>query len=268
MRFSFFLFLILGFSSFGEIVKLERIYLGPETDYIKGLSLGSIEVIEVGEIKEEFLTVNESIENGIGVDLKTRGKFGIQEDLYIRGMGFEQNVIAVDGIVLNDPQTGHFNLDLPLTTYDLQEITIFRGASSSFYGSNAMGGAINFRTKSPVRDSLKMRTLVGNNQYRSFLLSLDKIFKPLTLHLSYEVNKSASSRPETDFEVQTLFTKCNFNEIWGTPSVILALNKKDFGADSFYSSNYPREEEHTKTRLFILDFDFEGEKFRICPKFY
>jgi len=222
MRFSFSIFLILGFSSFGEIVKLERIYLGSEIDYIKELNLGSVEVIEVEEIKEKFLTVNELIENGIGVDLKTRGKFEIQEDLYIRGMGFEGNVTAVDGIVLDDPQTGHFNLDLPLTVYDLEEVTIFRGTGSSFYGSNAMGGAIDFRTKFPARDSLKMRILLGEHQYRSFLLSLDKIFKPLTLHLSYEVSKSASARPETDFEVQTLFTKWNFNEIWGVPSVILA----------------------------------------------
>ena len=99
-----------------EIVDLGEIRLNESSEYFKEIGFNNIEVVDKNDLDTKgFLTPIEIIEKVTGVDLKIRGKFGIQQDLGIRGMGFEQNVVMVDGVSLNDPQTGHFNLDLPFT---------------------------------------------------------------------------------------------------------------------------------------------------------
>ena len=42
-----------------------------------------------------------------GIDIRSRGANGIQSDPGIRGSTFDQVLILVDGIRMNDPQTGH-----------------------------------------------------------------------------------------------------------------------------------------------------------------
>ena len=57
-----------------------------------------------------------------GIDVRRRGPQGVQADVDIRGTTFEQNTILIDGVNVNDPQTGHFNMDLPLTLMDVDRI--------------------------------------------------------------------------------------------------------------------------------------------------
>ena len=49
------------------------------------------------------------------VEFSQRGPGGVQADLGIRGSSFEQVIVLVNGIRMNDPQTGHHNSDLPVT---------------------------------------------------------------------------------------------------------------------------------------------------------
>jgi iron complex outermembrane receptor protein len=266
------LFAIFSFFKFSlaqEVVKLNPICLTKRLDFFYKLGFTNLEEVTKDEIDiVSKQVINELVGDKIGVDLKTRGPFNIQEDLYIRGTGFEQNLVMVDGISLNDPQTGHFNLDLPLTVYDLDKIQILRGVNSSFFGSNAVGGAINFVTTFPVKNNFKIKTLYGQNQLKFTNFALNKISKFLNFHLSYENSSASAARQDTDFKTQTIFTKWILNDFQGSPSLTFALNKKDFGADSFYSSNYPQEEEHTRTNLYILSFDFKKPKAQFSPKFY
>ena len=41
-----------------------------------------------------------------GVDIRRRGTGGSQSDLYIRGGGFDQTLLLIDGIKMDDAQTG------------------------------------------------------------------------------------------------------------------------------------------------------------------
>ncbi len=247
-----------------EITNLGKIYLNENPDYFS-----NVEVVEKQDLDTAKLLVpDDAIENAVGVDLKTRGFFGIQQDLSIRGMGFEQNAVMIDGVSLNDPQTGHFNLDLPLTIYDWDKIEIMRGGSSSLYGSNAMGGAVNFITAKPEKDVFKFKSLYGQKQLHLMNFSWDTVGNLLNSHLSFERAESASYRPETDFEKQSFFSKLIFNELHGMPELIIAQNKKDFGAASFYSSNYPCQEEHTTSGLYMLNFRFHNGNRNFSPKFY
>ncbi|MCU0293299.1 MAG: TonB-dependent receptor plug domain-containing protein [Thermoanaerobaculaceae bacterium] len=69
-------------------------------------------------------SVHELVAHVVGAGLARRGPMGVQGDLQLRGSTFEQAVVLVDGVRLNDPQTGHFNLDLPL---DLDAVERIRG---------------------------------------------------------------------------------------------------------------------------------------------
>ena len=54
------------------------------------------------------------------LNIRTRGTGGSQSDISIRGSSFEQVVILVDGIRMNNPQTGHHNLDIPVSVSDIK----------------------------------------------------------------------------------------------------------------------------------------------------
>src|SRR5690554_6071006 len=43
-----------------------------------------------------------------GVEAQTRGGFGVQSDLTMRGSSFNGVLLLLDGARLNDPMTGHF----------------------------------------------------------------------------------------------------------------------------------------------------------------
>jgi iron complex outermembrane receptor protein len=82
-----------------------------------------------------------------GVEARSRGTFGTQTDLAVRGGGFGQVVVLVDGVRLNDSQSGHHNADIPVAVDRIERIEILRGAGSSLHGADAVTGAINVITK-------------------------------------------------------------------------------------------------------------------------
>ena len=60
-------------------------------------------------------SVEDLLEYAINVDIRQRGRQGVQSDISIRGGSFEQVLIMLNSMKLNDPQTGHHNLNLPIT---------------------------------------------------------------------------------------------------------------------------------------------------------
>ena len=44
-----------------------------------------------------------------GVEVQLRGPQGVQGDILLRGGTFQQVLILIDGLRVNDPLTGHFN---------------------------------------------------------------------------------------------------------------------------------------------------------------
>ena len=83
-----------------------------------------------------------------GIEVQSRGPMGTQSDIVIRGGTFQQVLVILDGIRLNDPLTGHFNSYIPIAISEIERIEILKGASSAIYGTEAVGGVINIITKS------------------------------------------------------------------------------------------------------------------------
>ncbi|TLU98247.1 TonB-dependent receptor plug domain-containing protein [Dyadobacter luticola] len=82
-----------------------------------------------------------------GVEIQARGPMGSQSDIVLRGGTFQQVLVILDGIRLNDPNTGHFNSYIPIAPSEIDRIEVLKGASSALYGSDAVGGVIHVISK-------------------------------------------------------------------------------------------------------------------------
>ncbi len=82
-----------------------------------------------------------------GLEVQMRGPMGAQSDIVLRGTTFQQVLVILDGLRINDPNTGHFNSYIPIAPAEIERIEILKGASSAIYGSEAVGGVIHIITK-------------------------------------------------------------------------------------------------------------------------
>ena len=81
------------------------------------------------------------------IEMQSRGNFGTQADITLRGSTFNQVLILLDGMRLNDPLTGHFAGYLPITPAEIEQIEVVRGPAAALYGPDAVGGFVNIVTK-------------------------------------------------------------------------------------------------------------------------
>ena len=106
-----------------------------------------------------------------GLEVQMRGPMGSQADIVLRGGTFQQVLILLDGLRINDPNTGHFNAYIPVAPAEIDHIEVLKGASSAIYGSDAVGGVIQVFTKSFVqrsgsdKPSLRAIASVGAGEY-------------------------------------------------------------------------------------------------------
>jgi vitamin B12 transporter len=82
-----------------------------------------------------------------GVEIQARGPMGSQSDIVLRGGTFQQVLVVLDGLRLNDPNTGHFSSYIPIAPSEIERIEVLKGASSAIYGSEAVGGVIHVISK-------------------------------------------------------------------------------------------------------------------------
>ncbi len=122
---------------------------------------------EIGRLPVQ--SVNELLRYVSGVEVQARGPFGAQADVLMRGSNFNQVLMLLDGMRLNDPLTGHFNGYLPVSLPEIARLEVLRGPAASLYGADAVGGVIHIITKTfaPVQRSTDARTQgqLGLGQY-------------------------------------------------------------------------------------------------------
>jgi len=81
------------------------------------------------------------------LEVQSRGNFGTQADITLRGSTFNQVLILLDGMRLNDPLTGHFAGYFPIAPTEIEQIEVVRGPGAALYGPDAVGGFVNIVTK-------------------------------------------------------------------------------------------------------------------------
>ncbi|MCU0426164.1 MAG: TonB-dependent receptor [Candidatus Kapabacteria bacterium] len=87
-----------------------------------------------------------------GVFVRNYGGLGGLKTLSLRGASASQTAVLLDGVRMQSTQSGQFDFStLPASM--VEEIEVVRGGGAAFLGGNAMGGAVNIRTKSHVQRS-------------------------------------------------------------------------------------------------------------------
>ena len=179
------------------------------------------------------------------LDLRRRAPAGVQTDLSIRGGTFGQSLILLDGMRLNDPQTGHHNLDLPLPLEAVSRIEILKGSGSTLYGSDAVGGAVNLVTRTPQVSEMRVRAAAGNFGANQQRVSLAAVRGRLAQRLSASRDFSSGFARNRDYRDLSIASATHVGTSLGNTAVFLGHGDRPFGADQFYGDFHSWE--HTRT---------------------
>ncbi len=229
----------------------------------------SVTVINQDQIKEAPVnSVQGLLKYALGVDLQQRGADGVQGDVGIRGGTFEETLIMIDGIKVNDPQTGHHNLNLPVSLDDVERIEVLKGQGSSIYGPDAFSGVINIITKKGNNKTASLRAEGGGNAYYKGELYGSYGAGILSGRVSYSKQKSDGYRHNTAFDINNFTLGSSVKTGAGNVSAFFGYNDKKFGANGFYSVLFPNQWEHTTTKFLNVTADLGIGNFSLSPKIY
>ena len=188
------------------------------------------------------------------VNIQARAGQGVQGDLAIRGTTFEQSLVLVNGMRVNDPETGHLNLDIPAPLDAIHSIDVLHGSGSTFYGSDAMGGAVNFITSEPTHSltstpAFAITARSGGGSYGSLENHLRASFstKPFTEQITASRDTSDGFAFDRNYSSNAASSESWLHTAIGTTDILLAASDRPYGANNFYG-NYP-EWERTKAWL-------------------
>ena len=80
-----------------------------------------VSVITRDQIERAGATsVNDLLKLTAGVDVRQRGGFGVQSDISINGGSFDQITVLLNGVPINNPQTGHLVSDFPVSPVEIE----------------------------------------------------------------------------------------------------------------------------------------------------
>jgi iron complex outermembrane receptor protein len=233
-------------------------------DVNKNIEIIPTEIIESAPINsvQDFLSYSNSVE------LNKRGANGVQADIGIRGGSFEQTLIMLDGIKIIDPQTGHHNLNLPITTLNIKQIEVVKGSSSNINGANAFSGLVNFRTKRNKFNSIALKAEGGDFGLYSGSLFGSYNIGNLSNNISFEKNHSNGYIENTDYDI----TNMSYGASYTTPKSVIdffaGYTDKSFGANSFYTVKFPLQYEHTKTTFAKTSVEYGDNELNYSAKIY
>ncbi|MFC0343656.1 TonB-dependent receptor plug domain-containing protein [Epilithonimonas hispanica] len=181
-------------------------------------------------------SIDELLQFHSGLDIKRRGSNGVQSDITIRGSSFEQVLILVNGIRMNDSQTGHNTFNIPFDISAVERIEIIKGSSAKLYGQNVYAGVINIVTKTSSEEQVTIKAQGGD--FKTYDLSASATFGSEKFTNLFSISNGASDgyRFNTDYQIRNFFyqNKLKLND--GSLSLQAGFSEKKFGANGFYAS--------------------------------
>jgi len=227
-------------------------------------------IINAEIIKNRAATnVADLLQQVAGVDIRRRGTGGAQADLYIRGGGFDQTLLLIDGIKMDDAQTGHHTLNAALPIEVIERIEIIKGSAARVFGQNAFSGAINIVTKKKLNAPISINAETGSFGQFNGSVTLGKEFSNSSLIVHAGALTSDGYRNNSDYNNYNYFLKGVFNKNKQPIEMIATFFDKKFGAENFYTTNPTfNEYEETQNSLMGVSTTFQTEKFKIKPRVY
>ncbi|HWT51439.1 MAG TPA: TonB-dependent receptor, partial [Caulobacter sp.] len=118
----------------------------------------------------QAISITELLAQAPGVSFTRNGGPGASTSLNIRGAETQHTVVLIDGVKLNDPSStqGGFNSG-NLLVGDIARIEILRGAQSTLWGSQAIGGVVNIVTADPTAPFASSVDVEGGSRKTGYL---------------------------------------------------------------------------------------------------
>lgn len=243
------------------LVLLSKIAFGVFETYVIDSGVGSEESSSV-EIVDRVVSRSlggsiTSILEDAGIYLQNRGIFDVQNDLTIRGTRFSQNSVAVNGIVLNDIQSGHLSLSLPLTIYDIGFVGVQKSGNSTLYGSDAIGGVVDYNISDLIEENVKFKLYSGDYGLFGGVASVSKGFGAFGVRFSFDRKLSSGYKFNTEFDSWTVNSTV-ISKLYGFDTVVFVGHlEKSYGASKFYGTEAKEKE---VVNLITLNLKYETFK--------
>lgn len=210
--------------------------LGSATPVPLAESPRSVEILPLegktlaAESPQDFLRQDSS------VFLEERGAGGGQADIVLRGGSFEQTLVLLNGFRINDAQTSHHNLDLPVPLQAMQSIQVLEGAGSTLHGVDALSGVVDFLTAAPDHDSIFLRAGEGSFESNEQTLLAGATRGKWGGRATAERNFSTGFMADRDYRNEDASAENWSESRLGITDLLFAASDRAFGANQFYGS--------------------------------
>lgn len=214
-------------------------------------------------------SIEEVLAQFTGMDIRKRGANGVQADISVRGSSFEQVLILVNGIRINDSQTGHNSMNIPFDLASVEKIEIVKGPAARRFGQNAYAGVINIITK-PSSDENIVFTASGGD-FKTYSLGVGANFGNTRSSNFIQVNSSSSDgyRYNTDYKINNIFYQNRYKTENGNVNFQAGIQEKKFGANGFYATPAAKDQyEETQASIVSLGIDKNYEKWGLKSAVY
>lgn len=227
------------------------VVLGTPDPVTQGQSSRSVVVTDPQEHPLAFQDVEDYLRTDPSVDIQQRGAAGVQSDISVRGGSFEQTLVLVNGLRINDAETSHFNLDLPVPLEALSGIDALHGAGSTLYGSDALAGVVDFLTVKPDTNTLRFRSGLGSFGENQQGLVGSVVSRKLQETVAGSRDFSTGFISDRDYRTEDGSSESWLTSPLGQTDILLAGSDRPFGAAGFYG-DYPSWE---RTKGWFASFD-------------
>lgn len=252
-------------SAIGEVIIYDKILQIPYQDVN-----GNVLVISKIEIeKSSARSIDELLQQVSGMDVRRRGSNGVQSDVSFRGGNFEQVMILINGIRMNDSQTGHNSMNIPVDLSNIERIEIVKGAAARRFGNNAYSGVINIVTKTSAEENVRVSAEGGD--FATYRLGLSSHFgtEKISHNLSINSGESEGYRHNTDYKIRNIFYQNSANIKNGKIGFQAGFSEKKFGANGFYASPLATEQyEETQASIVSVNHQQKFGKFGLNSNIY
>ncbi len=178
-----------------------------------------------------YPTVDEALRNVPGVEIRRSGSYGKTSSITIRGANANQVQVLVDGVRVKSPTLGQVDLS-DLSPDLIERIEIIRGAQSTLYGADAIGGVVNIITRKgaggPFQASVQQE--VGNYDTLASRATVSGAWKILNYALSASHFESNGQFQNDGTDVNALSARIGATLPWNSSlDFVFRYNKNDIG---------------------------------------
>jgi len=260
---------LIVFSSYAQTALDEVVVSSPRLNVPFSDDSKSVTVITADQIAETPVSnLVDLLRFQAGVDIRRQGIEGSQADIYLRGGTFDQVLLLIDGIRVDDPQTGHHTLNSALPLEVIERIEIVKGPAARIYGQNALTGAINIVTKKTGEKGAMFSARRGSFHTTQLGITGQDYSENQQHVIHFSGLSSAGYRHNTDLDNLHFFTHSAFG-VSKNLKLLTMFNERKFGANGFYGyASYEDQYEETQSSLIALTTSFASEKAVWTPRIF